>query len=238
MEGDILEAPLWSHAFEFLKKTGAVFLSARGPGSRAAGSCWIDGNRDPRPTSRRLRRRPARILVLTQARPRSIVEGSATEPGGIEPAREGDRPIGRDGDASRERHTAYQLWKFGLLGKDSHYRVSRQNRREPPLVDRAPTRANADSNHPGVRRAPPGCATSSTRGSRMLQKLVKQALAALRHERQASHSVHYPTRWSLSPTRPRASSDTTPVSTPIGRSSSVRTEGVLASRRDDLLRTG
>ena len=46
-EGDILRLHFWTHAFEFLKKTGAVFLQTEGK----LKGCWVmriddDGRRD------------------------------------------------------------------------------------------------------------------------------------------------------------------------------------------------
>ena len=36
-EGDILRLHFWAHAFEFLKKTGAVFLQTEG----TLQGCWV-----------------------------------------------------------------------------------------------------------------------------------------------------------------------------------------------------
>ena len=62
---------------------------------------------------------------------------------------------------------AYQLWKFGLLGKDFHYRVFAERPGEPPLWS---TTSLAGGREPRRRRRSdgrPGSATSSTRGSRI-----------------------------------------------------------------------
>ncbi len=61
---------------------------------------------------------------------------------------------------------AYQLWKFGLLGKDFHYRVFAERAGEAPLwstTSDASAAASPSRRHSAAR---PGSATSSTRGSR------------------------------------------------------------------------
>src|SRR6478672_11592213 len=102
-EGDILRLHFWTHAFEFLKRTGAVFLQTEGK----LKGCWVMRIDD------------------------TIGDGAA---------KDGDAPPAASSDADEEprekvivrsdgtvtyvgKDMAYQLWKFGLLGKDFHYRV-------------------------------------------------------------------------------------------------------------------
>ena len=187
-EGDILKLHFWSHAFEFLKKTGAVFLQPEG---RLKG-CWVMRiDEEPGPAGDEPPAAPASGADTgPDAGPTSgsIVEGSATEPGGIEPR---EKVIVRsDGTVTYVgKDMAYQLWKFGLLGKDFHYRVFDRTAASP-LWSTSADAANADSNHPAFGGASWVCNVIDTRQS-YLQKLVKQALAVLGYERQASHSVHY-----------------------------------------------
>jgi arginyl-tRNA synthetase len=85
---------------------------------------------------------------------------------------------------------AYQLWKFGLLGKDFHYRVFEQ-RDGAPLWSTSSTPPAADvPSPPTFGRAAWVCNVIDTRQS-YLQRLVKQALAELGYEEQAAHSIHY-----------------------------------------------
>jgi arginyl-tRNA synthetase len=159
-EGDILRLHFWTHAFEFLKKTGAVFLQTEGK----LKGCWVmrieedeaargqeDGEEDEQ-----------REKVIVRS------DGTVTY-------------VGKD--------MAYQLWKFGLLGRDFHYRLFTRQSNGTPLwsTSSAPTDA-ADA--PSFGRASWVCNVIDTRQS-YLQKLVKQALAALGYHEQASHSVHY-----------------------------------------------
>ena len=85
---------------------------------------------------------------------------------------------------------AYQLWKFGLLGKDFHYRVFAERPGEAPLWSTTSPVSAASPNPPAFGRASWVCNVIDTRQS-YLQKLLKQALAALGYEAQAGHSVHY-----------------------------------------------
>jgi arginyl-tRNA synthetase len=85
---------------------------------------------------------------------------------------------------------AYQLWKFGLLGKDFYYRVFQRNDGQPPLWSTTSDASRADPSAPAFGRASWVCNVIDTRQS-YLQKLVKQALAALGYAEQAAHSVHY-----------------------------------------------
>jgi arginyl-tRNA synthetase len=164
-EGDILRLQFWSHAFEFLKRTGAVFLQAEG---RLKG-CWVMRIED---------------------------EGDADEPAAEPDAEGADLPrekviVRSDGTVTYVgKDMAYQLWKFGLLGKDFHYRVFEQNGAGAPLWSTTSDASAADPGAPEFGRASWVCNVIDTRQS-YLQKLVKQALAALGYEQQAAHSVHY-----------------------------------------------
>ena len=85
---------------------------------------------------------------------------------------------------------AYQLWKFGLLGKDFHYRQFAERADGRPLWSTTSRPAAASA---GTRRSGGAswvCNVIDTRQA-YLQKLLKQALAALGYHEQAAHSVHY-----------------------------------------------
>ena len=166
-EGDILRLHFWSHAFEFLKRTGAVFLQTEG---RLKG-CWVmriedeGGPADAEP--------PAEADAGSGDEPREKVivrsDGTVTY-------------VGKD--------MAYQLWKFGLLGKDFHYRVFQQDGGGRSLWSTSSGASAAEPSPPEFGKAAWVCNVIDTRQS-YLQKLVKQALAALGYHEQAAHSVHY-----------------------------------------------
>ena len=171
-EGDILRLHFWAHAFEFLKKTGAVFLQTEGK----LKGCWVmqidddrTGRREP-PEARRRGESAPKPSDADEQREKVIVrsDGTVTYVGKdmalpaveVRPARQG-LPL------SRLRRTAS--------------RRSGRRRRIPAPRRPAPRRSAA-------RRWV--CNVIDTRQS-YLQKLLKQALAALGYQEQAAHSVHY-----------------------------------------------
>jgi arginyl-tRNA synthetase len=170
-EGDILRLHFWTHAFEFLKKTGAVFLQTDG---RLAG-CWvmrIDDEPSEGATPPEEEQPPSESDDDAAIEPREKVivrsDGTVTY-------------VGKD--------MAYQLWKFGLLGKDFHYRIFDESL-QPPLWSTASTPPATKTTPPTFGGASWVCNVIDTRQS-YLQKLLKQALASLGYEREAAHSVHY-----------------------------------------------
>ena len=142
-EGDILRLHFWAHAFEYLKKTGAVYLQTEGK----LKGCWVmriddegspqdgsaDPSADPKPEEDEQREK---VIVRS--------DGTVTY-------------VGKD--------MAYQLWKFGLLGKDFYYRIFENSRQAAVVDDIGPVRRRIRTRHDSA--GPPGCATSSTRGSRI-----------------------------------------------------------------------
>ena len=181
-EGDILRLQFWATAFELLKAHGAVFLQTEG---RLAG-CWVmpieDGRaRPPTPTTRAGDDDP-------EQREKVIVRSNGTV-----------TYVGKD--------IANQFWKFGLLGRDFHYRVFDAPRRPAALGDDVRRRARRRA----CRRSAAPAAVYNVIDSRQsyLQKLLKQALAdaGLRRARRSARRTSR-TRWSRSRTRPRASSAT------------------------------
>ena len=161
-EGDILRLHFWSHAFEFLKRTGAVFLQTEG---RLKG-CWvmrIEDEDDAEPSE-------SEGTAEDEPREKVIVRSDGTV-----------TYVGKD--------MAYQMWKFGLLGKDFYYRIFEKNLAYP-LWSTSSDATVSDASAPEFGNASWVCNVIDTRQS-YLQKLVKQALAALGYEAQADHSVHY-----------------------------------------------
>ena len=70
-EGDILRLHFWTHAFEFLKKTGAVFLQTEGK----LKGCWVM-RIDEEPDAATSRRRAGvRRELVRRSRLRIDVEG-------------------------------------------------------------------------------------------------------------------------------------------------------------------
>ncbi|HSC28812.1 MAG TPA: arginine--tRNA ligase [Vicinamibacterales bacterium] len=180
-EGDILRLHFWTHAFDFLKRTGAVFLQTEG---RLQG-CWVmridetEGSPAGRPDAG----------AAAPPQPRRSGDGEEIEDDEVEPR---EKVIVRsDGTVTYVgKDMAYQLWKFGLLGKDFYYRIFEQRSGAPVLWSTTSDPAVAQPGAPVFGRASWVCNVIDTRQS-YLQKLVKQALAALDYKQQAAHSIHY-----------------------------------------------
>ncbi len=81
---------------------------------------------------------------------------------------------------------AYQLWKFGLLGRDFHYRLF-------PGAPYPIWRTDAVSSEPGAPSCGGGRAVYNVIDVRQsyLQKIVKEGLRQMGHEKEAERSVHF-----------------------------------------------
>jgi arginyl-tRNA synthetase len=163
-EGDILRLQFWTHAFEFLKKTGAVFLQTEGK----LKGCWVMRIEDEPADAATTKESAGSDDAEEEPREKVIVRSDGTV-----------TYVGKD--------MAYQLWKFGLLGKDFHYRVFEDGPRPLWSTTSTPT---ANEGVPQFGRASWVCNVIDTRQS-YLQKLLKQALAVLGYTEQAAHSIHY-----------------------------------------------
>jgi arginyl-tRNA synthetase len=182
-EGDILRLHFWAHAFEFLKQTGEVYLQTEG---KLAG-CWVmqiddepAGSGEPSAAARADSRAGS---GETSPKPRSGEGGEAEEPK--------EKVIVRsDGTVTYVgKDMAYQMWKFGVLGKDFYYRVFEDQAGHPLYSTTSDPAADVPS-HPEFGHAAMVCNVIDTRQA-YLQKLLKQALAALGFHEQARRSLHY-----------------------------------------------
>jgi len=161
-EGDILRLQFWTKAFEELKALGAVFLQTEG---RLAG-CWVmkidDGASADADAPEEDSAEETREKVIVRS------NGTVTY-------------VGKD--------IANQFWKFGLLGRDFHYRVFDERNGRPLWA----TTSTATPNGP----APPpfgrASAVYNVIDSRQayLQELLKQALGAMGFTKQAEASTHF-----------------------------------------------
>ena len=175
-EGDILRLHFWAHAFDYLKKTGEVYLQTEG---KLAG-CWVMEIDDE----------PQAGSGKREAGSGKPEAGSGEQEADSEEPRE--KVIVRsDGTVTYVgKDMAYQMWKFGILGLDFHYRQFEQYGGERPLWSTTSDPAAASADHPAFGKASMVCNVIDTRQA-YLQKLLKQALAALSFEEQARASVHY-----------------------------------------------
>jgi arginyl-tRNA synthetase len=172
-EGDILRLHFWARAFEILKEKKAVFLQDQG---RLAG-CWVMpiedegvGGRPPSDTPPGAEAATA-VSEEDEGREKVIVRSNGTV-----------TYVGKD--------MAYQFWKFGLLGKDFHYRVFANDESGRPIWATYREATPGETDHPPFGGAGAVFNVIDVRQS-YLQKLLKQALAAIGHHGAADRSVHF-----------------------------------------------
>ncbi len=165
-EGDILRLQFWATAFEQLKARGAVFLQTEG---RLAG-CWVmpidDGTAPPD-------------------------DAGATDAATDEDAEQREKVIVRSNGTVTYvgKDIANQFWKFGLLGKDFHYRVFAAHADGQPLWATTST-PGQDRDAPSFGRASAVYNVIDTRQS-YLQQLLKQALTTMGFRAEAEASTHF-----------------------------------------------
>ena len=187
-EGDILRLQFWARAFEILKDKGAVYLQDRG---KLAG-CWV-----------------MRIETDEAERHGEGGEAVADAASAADDGEGGDGPddsadTKEDAGEAQEKvivrsngtvtyvgkDMAYQLWKFGLLGRDFHYRIFGERAGGGPLWATSASAEGASDAHPPFGHAASSYNVIDVRQS-YLQKLLKQALAALGYTDQAACSIHF-----------------------------------------------
>src|SRR5467141_5409263 len=169
-ESEILHLKFWDAAFEMLKKSGAIQLAA---GGKMAG-CWIMPWKEEEKAG-----------INTEGT-ESAEDAEKTE----EEENSQDKIIVRSNGTVTYvgKDIAYQLWKFGLLGKDFHYRKW-PNAPEGETVWATTSGANdPEAPHFGE----PASSVYNVIDARQayLQKVVAAGLRALGHEKEAERSIH------------------------------------------------
>jgi arginyl-tRNA synthetase len=166
-EGDILRLQFWATAFDTLKQNGTVYFQESG---RLQG-CWvmeIDEDIDT-PVPAGVPEAQGEEAAEIAQREKVIVRSDGTV-----------TYVGKD--------IANQFWKFGLLGRDFQYRPFAARRDGSTLWATCSTGGVAD--HPPFGAADQVYNVIDTRQA-YLQKLLKQALATMGHQREAEHSTHF-----------------------------------------------
>ncbi|MBP1634257.1 MAG: argS [Acidobacteria bacterium] len=165
-EGDILRLHFWARAFEVLKEAGAVYLQSQG---RLAG-CWV-------------------MPIADAAGGPREEEAAGTDE---EPGDEREKVIVRSNGTVTYvgKDMAYQFWKFGLLGRDFHYRVFEREGDGKAVWATSSEEARDGQPHPAFGGAAAVYNVIDVRQS-YLQKLLKQALAAIGHLSEAERSAHF-----------------------------------------------
>jgi len=171
-ESEILHLKFWDTAFEMLKKSGAIQLATTG---KMAG-CWILPWKEEEKTE-----------INTEG-PESTENKPTQKP---DEEKEQDKIIVRSNGTVTYvgKDIAYQLWKFGLLGKDFYYK------KWPNAPDAQTVWAtNSRSSEPEAPHFGESAATVynviDTRQA-YLQDVVAEGLRRLGHAEAAKNSIHF-----------------------------------------------
>ena len=165
-ESEILHLKFWDAAFQMLRQRGAIHLAKAGKNA----GCWVmnlgtvadDENENDKNGERAAPAHPddtAKVIVRSN--------GTVTY-------------VGKD--------IAYQLWKFGLLGRDFGYRKFHKYPNGHILW--TTTAAGGDPSAPEFGHAADVYNVIDTRQA-YLQNVVVAGLRALGFEQEAEHSVHF-----------------------------------------------
>jgi arginyl-tRNA synthetase len=171
-EGDILRLHFWATAFEDLKARGAVFLQTEG---RLKG-CWVMPIEDAAGAEQE----------TAETAPTQAAQGAA----GIEQEDQREKVIVRSNGTVTYvgKDIANQFWKFGLLGRDFHYRVF--DERDGHRIWATTSHGSEGQFAPAFGRASAVYNVIDSRQS-YLQQLLKQALATMGFAREAANSTHF-----------------------------------------------
>jgi len=169
-ESEILHLKFWDAAFEMLKASGAIVLATTG---KMAG-CWI---------------MPAEKEVEEVKEVKETAGGDAVADDEQENIQ--DKIIVRSNGTVTYvgKDIAYQLWKFGLLGKDFRY----AKWKDAPAVETvwATTSMKGDPHAPNFGAAASTVYNVIDARQAYLQDVVKQGLRALGHAKEAENSIHF-----------------------------------------------
>jgi arginyl-tRNA synthetase len=176
-ESEILHLHFWDAAFEQLKAAGAILLATTG---KMAG-CWI------MPAKEKAKAEKADV-ASTESLDADANESANSD--SDENANNQDKIIVRSNGTVTYvgKDIAYQLWKFGLLGKDFLY-VKWPNAPGSHVLWSTASE-NGDPSAPIF--GAPGTWVYNVIDSRQayLQDVVKEGLRALGHSKEADHSIH------------------------------------------------
>jgi arginyl-tRNA synthetase len=169
-ESEILHLKFWDAAFEMLKKSGAIVLATTG---KMAG-CWI---------------MPAEKQEVEEAK--EVKKEAAEEGEGGEEENIQDKIIVRSNGTVTYvgKDIAYQLWKFGLLGKDFKYAKWKNAPAEETVW--ATTSMKGDPHAPNFGAAASTVYNVIDARQAYLQDVVAQGLRALGHAKEAERSIHF-----------------------------------------------
>jgi len=167
-ESEILHLHFWDAAFEMLKKSGAIQLATSG---KMAG-CWIMPWKQEVQEGKEVKEVEEKNEEAEDdenMQDKIIVRSNGTV-----------TYVGKD--------IAYQLWKFGLLGKDFHYRKWPNAPEGQTVWATTSDKGDPEAPHFGE----PAATVYNVIDARQayLQKVVAMGLQALGHGKEAERSIH------------------------------------------------
>jgi arginyl-tRNA synthetase len=170
-ESEILHLHFWDAAFEKLKAAGAIRLATSG---KMAG-CWI---------------MPAKENAAANAGDDAKESAAAVTDADENPNNQDKVIVRSNGTVTYVgKDIAYQLWKFGLLGKDFYYAKWADAPGKKTLWSTSSTPSDAGAPNFGA----PAATVYNVIDSRQayLQDVVSEGLRALGHGEAADHSIHF-----------------------------------------------
>jgi len=173
-ESEILHLHFWDAAFEKLKTSGAIQLATSGKNA----GCWI------MPWGKEVKEvEEVKEVKEVKECPASSLTSSSDEDGQAKIIVRSNGTVTYVG-----KDIAYQLWKFGLLGKDFQYRKWPA----PPDAKTvwATTTEKSDPVAPHFGNATAVYNVIDTRQA-YLQEVVAEGLRALGHTEEADNSIHF-----------------------------------------------
>ena len=169
-ESEILHLHFWEAAFEKLKASGAIQLATTGKNA----GCWI---------------MPSGKDAKEVQEERDFADDACARGSTSSPEDQAKIIVRSNGTVTYVgKDIAYQLWKFGLLGKDFHYRKWP----DPPdsTVVWSTTSDTDEPNAPHFGDAEAVYNVIDTRQA-YLQDVVAEGLRALGHSKEAENSIHF-----------------------------------------------
>jgi arginyl-tRNA synthetase len=176
-ESEILHLHFWDAAFAQLKAAGAIRLATAG---KMAG-CWIMPAKE--------KDKAEKADVASTGSPDADANDSADSDSDENPNNQHKIIVRSNGTVTYVgKDIAYQLWKFGLLGKDFFYVKWPNTPGSHTLWSTASQ--NGDPSAPNF--GAPATTVYNVIDSRQayLQDVVSEGLRALGHDEQADHSIH------------------------------------------------
>jgi arginyl-tRNA synthetase len=168
-ESEILHLHFWDAAFEKLKASGAIQLATSGKNAGCWVMPWGNEEKEVEEVEEKVGAEEPLASADDEDQSKIIVRSNGTV-----------TYVGKD--------IAYQLWKFGLLGKDFHYR-----RWPNPPDTKELWATTAWANEAGAPHFGGAEAVYNVIDARQayLQEVVAEGLRALGHAKEAENSIHF-----------------------------------------------